>query len=591
MSTITILAQTFFAGGYQYGGSTATIRIYATKPFIAADGSAIPAGAVGTSAFYKSVACTVASNTLTCPSFTLPSTTDALDDQTARFTFVLYDHRGTKREILFANIKGGQLSIPSNLGLALTFAQIAISNQSAQPLRDTSVYTKGEANTQIALALANAGCPNCTANYVPDWTGSVFESSTIAVSSPFTVNGATRRSTIIGSPNHASNLRPGQLGYVLTLVNDRNNEGSADNFPMVSYQSYGDLGSPSHHYHRYRGSESSPQALLAGDFFQSMGYRGWDGSGTVSSSMAAFQVLTTEDWTASAKGLRFQFQATPNGSTVRKHILEIRGNGAVFTRNSAVPGYAPYRTDDFHIVLDGTTAGGVTGFQQLIACEAATVAGIIMGESAANESYWARYGTAVAGNWTGTSIAVAGSTHIRAGANSDKPFYLSGFPIYNVAGNGSSNIGYRIDATGMRLDTAGNLHNAARALLDVNGDAIFAGNVSAASFQIANPTWTNLTLQNSWVTAGGSYPVPAYTKIGGVVYIRGVIISGTATDATVIFNLPADYRPAAQILRKVLSSTNVEARVLIAPGGDVQIFSCSASGVNLFDMSGFPAEA
>lgn len=159
--TITIAAQTFFSGAYQYGGSTATVRIYATKPFIASDSTAVPAGAIGTNAFFKTVSCTVASNTLTCPSFTLPSTTDALDDQTARFVFVLYDHRGIRRDTLYANIRGGQLSIPANLGSNLTFAQIAISNQAAVPLRDTSVYTKTETNTQIALALAAASAaPN-----------------------------------------------------------------------------------------------------------------------------------------------------------------------------------------------------------------------------------------------------------------------------------------------------------------------------------------------------------------------------------------------------------------------------------------------
>lgn len=149
---ITISSQTFFDGAYQYGGSTATVRIYANKSFIAADGTVVPMGRVGSMAFFKAVACTILSGTLTIPSFTVPSTTDALDDQTARFTFVLYDHKNSQREILFANIKGGQLAIPSNLGSSLTFAQIALSNQAQQPLRDTSVYTKTETNTQISLA-------------------------------------------------------------------------------------------------------------------------------------------------------------------------------------------------------------------------------------------------------------------------------------------------------------------------------------------------------------------------------------------------------------------------------------------------------
>jgi hypothetical protein len=145
--TVTISASSFLSGTYQYGGSTATIRVYSSRSFIASDGTLVRAGAVGTTAFFKSVACTVASNTLSCPSFTVPSTTDALDDQTARYTFVLYDSRGVRRDILFSN-----LYVPSNLGSSLTFAQIVLANHTTVPLRDTSVYTKTETNAQIALA-------------------------------------------------------------------------------------------------------------------------------------------------------------------------------------------------------------------------------------------------------------------------------------------------------------------------------------------------------------------------------------------------------------------------------------------------------
>ena len=103
------------------------------------------------------------------------------------------------------------------------------------------------------------------------------------------------------------------------------------------------------------------------------------------------------------------------------------------------------------------------------------------------------------------------------------------------------------------------------------------------------PAWTNLSLSNSWVTFGGSYPTPGYTKIGGIVYLRGLIKDGTATDGTVMFNLPAGYRPGAQILKICLSNGAV-ARMLITTGGDVQIHGGSNAYVSLFDTI-VPAEA
>lgn len=146
--TVTISAQTFLEGTYNYGGTFATLRVYSSKPFIASDGTVVPFGEVGTTGFFKSVTCTVSSNTLNCPSFTLPSTDDALDDQTARYTFVLYDYRNVKRDILFAN-----LYVPSNKGSSLTFAQIVLANNQTVPWTDTSTYTKQETDNQINLAV------------------------------------------------------------------------------------------------------------------------------------------------------------------------------------------------------------------------------------------------------------------------------------------------------------------------------------------------------------------------------------------------------------------------------------------------------
>jgi hypothetical protein len=63
--TFTILAQatnitvsSFQKTGYNYGGTTATIRVYASQNFLTNDGQSITAGAIGGPGFYQTISCT-----------------------------------------------------------------------------------------------------------------------------------------------------------------------------------------------------------------------------------------------------------------------------------------------------------------------------------------------------------------------------------------------------------------------------------------------------------------------------------------------------------------------------------------------------
>lgn len=60
--------------------------------------------------------------------------------------------------------------------------------------------------------------------------------------------------------------------------------------------------------------------------------------------------------------------------------------------------------------------------------------------------------------------------------------------------------------------------------------------------------WIAPSLQNSWVNYGGIHPNAGYRLKNGVVYIQGVIKSGTTTIGTVLFNIPAGYRPATDLI-------------------------------------------
>src|SRR5947209_9175088 len=95
----TVITVTGFSlTGYNYGGSTASLRIYADRTFTTSTGTIVVQGTPGSTTFYKQVNCTVAGTTLTVPSFTIDTTSDALDDRQATFTFVLFDSRAVRRD-------------------------------------------------------------------------------------------------------------------------------------------------------------------------------------------------------------------------------------------------------------------------------------------------------------------------------------------------------------------------------------------------------------------------------------------------------------------------------------------------------------
>lgn len=94
-------------------------------------------------------------------------------------------------------------------------------------------------------------------------------------------------------------------------------------------------------------------------------------------------------------------------------------------------------------------------------------------------------------------------------------------------------------------------------------------------------TWHNQTLLNGWNTTGvGAFDPPgAMLHVDGTVRLRGVTVAGTKTDGTVIFTLPAGYRPARRKHIAVSSDTAGQTPVIQifglsdgANAGQVQIF-------------------
>lgn len=109
-------------------------------------------------------------------------------------------------------------------------------------------------------------------------------------------------------------------------------------------------------------------------------------------------------------------------------------------------------------------------------------------------------------------------------------------------------------------------------------------------------TWVNATLLNGWnVTGVGAFDPPGYKKMpDGTVRLRGVTVAGTKADGTVMFTLPAGFRPARRKHIAVSSDTAGQTPVVqvfgISDGanaGQVQIFRGTGVTAIGFDSATF----
>lgn len=100
--------------------------------------------------------------------------------------------------------------------------------------------------------------------------------------------------------------------------------------------------------------------------------------------------------------------------------------------------------------------------------------------------------------------------------------------------------------------------------------------------------WISLSLVNSWVQYDTTYGVPAYRKVGNIVYLKGLIKNGSSA---VIATLPAGYRPTERFLGVSNNYPNVSCRIDVDTDGVIQLNSSySNSWVSLWAIS-FIADA
>lgn len=87
--------------------------------------------------------------------------------------------------------------------------------------------------------------------------------------------------------------------------------------------------------------------------------------------------------------------------------------------------------------------------------------------------------------------------------------------------------------------------------------------------------WNSLSMANGWTwyDATGIFATPAYIKASdGIVSLKGLIRSGTATSDTTVANLPAGYRPKSRLIFFVMNNNTV-GRVDVLADGQVRIMT------------------
>lgn len=168
---------------------------------------------------------------------------------------------------------------------------------------------------------------------------------------------------------------------------------------------------------------------------------------------------------------------------------------------------------------------------------------------------------------------------------------ISQLPSLTTADNTDEIAIVDVSASTTKKITRGDLLKAPMPADSVTTAAIADGAVTAAKIE-TQQGWQAPTLLNSWVNYGSTYATAGYMKDSlGFVHLKGAIKSGTTTAGTVIFTLPAGYRPAQDNYYPGVSTTAGSAGSFqIKSSGDVTTIVVN-SGFFSFGQLVFKAEA
>lgn len=100
-----------------------------------------------------------------------------------------------------------------------------------------------------------------------------------------------------------------------------------------------------------------------------------------------------------------------------------------------------------------------------------------------------------------------------------------------------------------------------------------------------NDAWTGVTFQNGWADGSAPASVQYRKNTNGVVRLRGDSYRAAGAATTVMFNLPAGYRPTRDLYFYCPNASGAYILVVIHANGDVQISNTASTLVNLDNIT------
>lgn len=179
--------------------------------------------------------------------------------------------------------------------------------------------------------------------------------------------------------------------------------------------------------------------------------------------------------------------------------------------------------------------------------------------------------------------------------NNLQPYVVANYIIKTTMGSVPENTDLASRLATLETSVAG--HNDVTITSPVVGDTIvWNGSQFVNGTPVSNePIWYDLVLTAAGWTSYGEltmyddFCAPAYTKIGGIVSLQGMLSAGTSYSAgTVIANLPVGYRPDTNMIFPA-AQDSVGRNIRVYANGDVVLGSGFTSGWVSIDNVVFPA--
>lgn len=96
--------------------------------------------------------------------------------------------------------------------------------------------------------------------------------------------------------------------------------------------------------------------------------------------------------------------------------------------------------------------------------------------------------------------------------------------------------------------------------------------------------WQTPTLNAPWTNYGDVFALAGYRRDAGRVQLRGLVKAGSG--GTVVFVLPAGFRPPAQQIYTAVSDSSVPARVDVRTNGEVLVSQPAAGVLGWLSLDG-----